>query len=118
MSRLRGHWPEAPNLTYYRGLTARPAVLAKTYGRRVVILPVQRSTARPRTSTFDTLDPAHRRRKVSGVQAIPAVFERVRRTEDAVSTRLRPFSLARYRALSAAFTTESGSELSLDAATP
>ena len=26
---LRGHWPETPNLTYYRRLTARPAVLAK-----------------------------------------------------------------------------------------
>jgi len=46
MSRLRGHWPEAPNLTYYCGLTARPAVLAKTYGHRAVILPVQRSTVR------------------------------------------------------------------------
>src|ERR1035438_1391106 len=32
MSRLRGHWPEAPNLTFDRWLTARPAVLAKTFG--------------------------------------------------------------------------------------
>ena len=32
MSRLRGHRPEAPNLTFDRRLTARPAVLAKTFG--------------------------------------------------------------------------------------
>lgn len=32
MSRLRRHWPETPDLTYDRRLTARPAVLAKTYG--------------------------------------------------------------------------------------
>jgi hypothetical protein len=43
---LRGHWPEAPNLTYCRWLTARPAVLAKTYGVRAVLLPVLRSTVR------------------------------------------------------------------------
>jgi len=29
VSRLRGQWPEAPDLTYDRGLTARPVVLAK-----------------------------------------------------------------------------------------
>src|SRR5580698_10593721 len=29
MSRLRGHWPEAPDSTYNRRLTARLAVLAK-----------------------------------------------------------------------------------------
>jgi len=39
MSRLRGHWPEAPNLTYDRGLTARPAVLAKTYGTGLSFFP-------------------------------------------------------------------------------
>ena len=32
MSRLRGHWPEAPNPAFDRRLTARPAVLAKTFG--------------------------------------------------------------------------------------
>lgn len=43
---LRGYWPEAPNLTYCRRLTARPAVLAKTYGVRTVLLPVLRSAVR------------------------------------------------------------------------
>ncbi|HKF05387.1 MAG TPA: hypothetical protein VKB49_23915 [Candidatus Sulfotelmatobacter sp.] len=68
MSRLRGHWPEAPNLTYYRGLTARPAVLAKTYGHRAVILPVQRSTARPGRSRFKI----YPLRTLSGVVHMPA----------------------------------------------
>lgn len=40
MSRLRRHGPEAPHPTFDRRLTARPAVLAKTFGYRAVTLPV------------------------------------------------------------------------------
>src|ERR1051326_3292371 len=51
--------------------------------------------------------------------AIPAAFIRPRLTGNAVSTRFRPFSFARYRALSAAFSTSSVSEFCFaEVATP
>jgi hypothetical protein len=39
MSRMRGHRTKKPTSTFYRGLTARPVVLAKTYVPGLVMQP-------------------------------------------------------------------------------
>src|SRR5712671_3495405 len=127
MSHVRGHWTETANPTFHCGLTARPAVSEKTLrpeppssshfewrlGPRADCLTeapktAGHSVAYVPTPLFPELSPLMVR------QAMPAVCARTRRRgEAAVSTRFRPAALARYRALSAAWTTSSTSGFSL-----
>jgi hypothetical protein len=85
MSRLRGHRPEAPYLTYDRRLTARPAVLAKR-------TEPDRHTSRP-------TDDGPARTSLSSCwefpYAIPAALVRRRGEDVAVSTRFLPLPFAR-----------------------
>src|SRR5689334_14564843 len=98
MSRLRGHRPEAPNPTCDHRLTARPLVLAKTYGPGPTCIPSCGVAVRPHVPSPICFDP-----DLASLHAIPAVLARgLRRTAVAISTRFRPLALARYRALSAA----------------
>src|SRR5690348_3115538 len=107
MSCVQRHRPETPCLTHDRWLTAQPAVLAKKRTRP------DRSTSRPMDD-----GPAARLHPYLAY-AIPAALIRPRLIGNAVSTRFRPFSFARYRALSAAFSTSSVSEFCFaEVATP
>jgi len=90
--RLRRHWPEALYLTYNRGLTARPVVLAKRTdpGRRTS-RPKEDGPGRTVCSRFSLLLFLSFRQ----IQAIPAALDLGRRLGDAVSSRFLPFSFAR-----------------------
>ncbi len=102
MSCLRGQRTEKLDSAEYRGLTARPVVLAKTYEPGFVMVFRPKMTPGLDVPTLFSGHLTERTLNFTDRYTVPVLLRGRRLADEATSTRLRPAAFARYRALSAA----------------